>query len=182
MKIKTILTVAFIASLVVSCNNSNGVEDNVDVQNFDTTAFLSEINDIESALNTNIPSQDTLEIAAKLFQNFANNFPEDKESPDYLLKASDLYLAMNDPKNSVKILDRLIETYPEYEDIENAYFNRANHIDFEIRDTVLAKKYYNEFISKFPDSKLVNDANARIKFISLSLEDLMKKFEAMNAE
>ena len=60
--------------------------------------------------------------------------------------------------------------------MEDVMFNKASHLDFELRDTTQAKELYQEFITKYPNSELVDDAQSRIENISLSLDELVEKF------
>ncbi|MFD1552126.1 hypothetical protein DNU06_00490 [Putridiphycobacter roseus] len=157
-------------------------KDNEKVDNgeFDSAFFIGELRAIEDSISNGIPAQKHLVKALVLFQDYVNHFPTSKEAPDYLLRTSDLYLSVNNPNRSVDILNEIIKSYPNYKRLEAVYFNRANHVDFEIRDTSLAKTYYQEFLEKYPNSGLVNDANSRIENIGLSAEQLIEKFEAMN--
>jgi outer membrane protein assembly factor BamD (BamD/ComL family) len=60
--------------------------------------------------------------------------------------------------------------------MEDVVYNKASHLDFELRDTTNAKIAYQEFIDKYPNSDFVDDAQSRIKNISYSLEELSEKF------
>src|SRR5690606_5932182 len=123
------------------------------------------------------PAKEDVEKAVTMYQDYAGIFPDDKKSPDYLLQASDFAYNLGQYPKSVKILNRLIDNYPDYYKLESAYFNRASHTDFELRDTATARIYYNEFIEKYPDSDFVKDAEVRLNTMYLSLEDLVKTFK-----
>ena len=117
-----------------------------------------------------------IEDAITRFQDFAALFPEDPKAPDYLLRASDLALISDQPQKSVKLLNRIINDYPDYPKMEDVKYNRASHLDFELRDTTKAKEAYQEFIDTYPNSPLINDCKSRIENIQYSLEELTEKF------
>lgn len=143
----------------------------------DYEEFSKEVEDLEKKiLSQQNPDEKLLKEATTKFQDFAGFFPEDPKSPEYLLKASDYYLILGEPEMSVKLLNRIMNDYPDYERMEDVVFNKASHLDFELRDTTEAKKAYEEFITRYPNSDLVDDAQNRIENIGLSLEELAEKF------
>ncbi len=158
--------------------NSEGEENNEETVDYEQ--FMQELVEIENKINSNIatPDKELLKEAIIKYQDLAGYFPEDPKAPDYLFKASDLALSTGQPEKAVKILTRIMNEYPEYERMEDVMFNKASHLDFEIRDTTAAKELYAEFIEKYPTSELVDDAQSRIENISLSLEELVEKFMA----
>jgi outer membrane protein assembly factor BamD (BamD/ComL family) len=85
-------------------------------------------------------------------------------------------LSVGQVEKSVKILNRIVEEYPDYSRMEDVMFNKASHLDFELRDTTQAKVAYQEFIDRYPDSELRDDAESRIENIQYSLEELAEKF------
>lgn len=143
----------------------------------DYDEFTAELKGLEQKiLAQNPPDENLLKEATTKFQDFAGYFPEDPKAPDYLFKASDYALLLNQVDKSVKILQRIIDNYPNYNQMESVMFNKAEHLDLNLRDTTGAKIAYQEFIDKYPNSDLVDDAESRIKYISLSLEELADKF------
>lgn len=179
---KKIGLLLFAGLLMVACSGEDNSgteeisEDGRPVADYDS--LKSEIDKLEAEINaTNNPNDELLKKGILKFQEFAGFFPEDPLAPDYLLKASDFSYQTKQFEKSVKILNRIIADYPDYNRMEDVLFNKASHLDFELRDTTQAKEVYQEFIEKYPESELVDDAEARIKYISYSAEDLIKMFE-----
>lgn len=173
----------FVALAFTSCKGEdetayNETQEDVATPQADYDTYLKECVDIENKIisNVNNPDKKLLEDAMLKFQDFAGFFPDDAKSPDYLFKASDYALTLGKVEKSIKILSQIINDYPNYSKMENVLFNKASHLDFEMRDTTLAKQTYQEFIDKYPNSDLVDDAESRIQNISLSLEELADKF------
>ncbi len=155
------------------------VDPNEGVATLDTNQFLVDLKEMENKIDANVNNADTdlLKEAVTTYQDFAGIFPKDPKAPDYLLKASDFALITAQPEKSVKILDRIIREYPDYGKMEDVMYNRASHLDIELRDTTLAKQAYQDFIDKFPKAtNKVLDAQFRIQTISLTLEELSDQY------
>lgn len=172
--IKTL--VVLLTLLFVGCNSSETEQVKNANADIDKSKFLEKIKMLDDSLNTNFPSQDILKEAVTAFQDYAVIYPEDEKAPDYLLKASDIAYTIGQHPKAVKILNQIIEKYPDYTRIESVYYNRASHTDFELRDTAQAKIYYKEFMEMFPHSDFVDDAQARIDQHFMSLEELIESF------
>lgn len=179
MALKNILKITVVAVLLslTSCGgDAESTGENTETVEIDKDQFLLDLAELEKKMDTDMPSKEDMKKAVTAFQNFANIFPTDDKAADYLLRASDVALTLGQNEKSVKILGRIINEYPTYEKIESVYYNRASHTDFELRDTTLARVYYNEFMEKFPDSDFMDDAQARLDQNFMSLEELIESF------
>jgi len=183
MKFKSIIRIAFLGLVLttVSCGADKPDQDLEVVDKFDEAKFLTNLESIENSLNVDAPKKNDLQKAVTAYQDFANHFPEDDRAADYLLKASDISLSLGQNEKSVRILNQIIDEYPNYEKLESVCYNRASHTDFELRDTAKALEYYLEFMEKYPESDFIDDAEARISQNFMSLEELIEMFSA-NAE
>ena len=181
MKLKSILKFAFIGLILttVGCGTDKPNEDVV--AGFNEAQFLTDLEAIENSLNVDAPKKNDLQKAVTSFQDFAHHFPQDDRAADYLLKASDISLSLGQNEKSVRILNQIIDEYPDYEKMESVCYNRASHTDFELRDTAKAHQYYMEFMEKYPESDFIDDAEARISQNFMSLEELIEMF-SKNAE
>jgi outer membrane protein assembly factor BamD (BamD/ComL family) len=165
---------------MISCGGEDATEYNETQEDgsieIDYDELSQELVDLEKEiLESEMPDEELLKEATTKFQDFANEFPDDPKSPDYLLKASDFSLALDLPSKSVKILNQIIDKYPDYNRMEDVMYVKASHLDFNLRDTTRAKEAYREFIEKYPNSELIDDCEIRIKFISYSLEEYADK-------
>lgn len=171
------------ATLLTACGGDeaaadSGIETTVPEITVDTAQFLTDLAAIEKELENNLsmPKEKDLKRAVTEFLTFVDYFPNDPQSPDYLLRASDISLTLDNPKKSVRLLERIETEYPNYKRMEDVKYNRASHLDFELRDTTAAKVAYQEFIDTYPNSPLVNDCKSRIENIQYSMEELTEKF------
>lgn len=178
---RRIIIGSLVGLLLISCGGEdNTVYDEQESDKFvklDYDEFSKECQDLEARImKQEAPNEELLEEAILKFQDFAGAFPDDPEAPNYLLKASDFCYSLNQTEKSVKILNQIINNYPEYERMEDVMYIKASHIDLNLRDTTRAKNAYQEFLDKYPDSEMADDAHSRIENIALSIEELAEKF------
>ena len=174
-KFSIIAVIIFGLSLQSCGSNSDEemAETNDDLGLVDKDKFLEDLAVLDKKIaEMTTPNQDLMKEAITAYQDYAAIFPDNIEGADYLLKASDFCLQTQQPEKAVKLLEKIIDGYPTYEKMEDVMFNHANHIDFELRDTLRAKNAYEEFIVAFPNSSQVAGAQMRIDMMSLSMEEL----------
>lgn len=131
----------------------------------------AELDSLELVISENPSDKTTIKKTITRMQDFADFFPDDEKAPHYLLKASDLCLLVDEPSMSVKILDRILKNYPDYEKISDVLYVKADHLDWELRDTTSAKEAYQEFIDTYPNDNRALDAKLRIKYIAFGWEE-----------
>ena len=130
--------------------------------------------------NTNTYNQ---KIALKTiveYQKFIDKYPNDSLSGNYLYLAGQLSKSINMYGEAVHKFSVLLKTFPNYTKAANAQFLIAMIYENDIKDTLKAKAAYQEFIDKYPNNELVDDAQLSIKYMSISPEDLIKMFEENN--
>jgi len=184
IKMKKIIIGLVVLTVVVltSCGDGTNLTEAEKEQKAKEELFLSELDSLENRLKVDVPERDDLEKAITYFQSYVGFFPEDEKGGDYLLRAADFCFALGDVKKSVKLMNRMIENYPNNKNIQSAYFNRASHTDFELRDTTLAKEYYKVVIEKYPETQSAKDAQTRIDQHFMSMDELFEMFEKMNKD
>jgi len=175
---KNVLGVLVLFSLVsiVSCeteNKTGEVQEEV-IGGLDTARFMADLAKVEASIDTEMPEKKDLQLAITMFSDYSIHFPSDKKSADYLLKASDFSHHLGQNSNAVAYIEKIISTYPKYSKIESVMYNRAHYLDFELRDTVLAKQYYLEFIESYPNSEFISSAQARLDQNFMSAEELIE--------
>ena len=113
------------------------------------------------------------------YQNFASRYADDSLSPEYLYKAAGLATGFSLGNQAVEIYESIIHTYPGYRKIPECYFMEAFTYENVIGDNAKAYEYYNEFLNKYPQHDLADDARAAIKFLGKSPDELVREFEKM---
>ena len=118
----------------------------------------------------------------ELYLKFANKYPDDTISANYLFKAADLSNGLRDPKSTIEILDRLLTAYPKSQRCASALFLQAFIYDTELKMVDSAKVKYKEFVRRYPADPLAQSAEATLMQLEsgISDEELVRQFQMMN--
>ena len=113
---------------------------------------------------------------------FAEQNPDDVQSPDYLFRALDIAVGVNaeGPDKAVKIADMLIEKYSDFEMTPMAMYLKGFVYENIVGDLHNAEMTYRQFIEKYPENPMVGEVKATIGNLGLSPEELIRKFEEAN--
>ena len=116
------------------------------------------------------------------YVKFVNKHPSKPLSPEYLFKASDISMNLNRPKKTIQLLDRILIEYPDYSKTPSALFLKAFVYEDQLQDYESAKKYYESFLEKYPDSEFADDAEVSVRNLGKSPEELIREFEKNSGE
>lgn len=112
-----------------------------------------------------------------LYTDFAQRFPEDSMAPAYLFKAIDRNVKMGWGDRAVKAADLFLNKYPNDRRAPDALFYKAFVYDNQLNDDVSAGTFYNEFIQKYPKHPFAPSAEASIRNLGKTDEELIREFE-----
>ena len=113
-----------------------------------------------------------------IYLDFAKQFPNDSIIPEYLFKAADISMNIMESGKAIEIYDQIINNYPEYKKAPECLFLKGFVYENNLHDLVNAKKYYTEFVEKYPENDFADDAAMSLKNLGKSPEELIKEFEA----
>lgn len=119
-------------------------------------------------------------LVVELYKEYANNFPLENQSPEYLFKAVDVSMGLQDFLGAKKILDRITRDYGNFDKIVEVYYLKAFIYDVHLNEKGNAQEAYQYVIDTYPESKWADDASAAIKVLTMSDKDLIKMFEEKN--
>ena len=108
---------------------------------------------------------------------YADEFPENEQSPAYLFKAGDMAMNLNMPRKAIKVFDRILNNYPDFEKAPQCLFLKGYIYENNLGDLNKAKTTYEEFLQKYPDDDFADDAEVSIRNLGKSPEELIKEFE-----
>ena len=115
-------------------------------------------------------------------ENYVKNAPKDEKSAEYLFNTGQLYQQLRDFKTAVSVFESVYEQYPQSAKAPNALFLMAMSYKDNLNDTSKAKQYYTEFLQKFSQHELADDAKILLENIGKTdeqmFEELMKKAAA----
>jgi tetratricopeptide (TPR) repeat protein len=111
------------------------------------------------------------------YMAYADKWPEDTNSVNYLFKAADISMNLLDPYLSLELFERIMEEYPGYEKIPHCLFLRGYILENNLRDLDAAKELYLEFLEKYPDHDFADDVEISLKYLGKSPEELIREFQ-----
>jgi TolA-binding protein len=116
------------------------------------------------------------------YKAYAAKFPKDSVAPEYLFRAAGICRSLGRPSDAIQLFDRVIASYSRYPKVVDSYFLKAITLDDDLAQLGRAKEAYELVISKFPDHPYASDAARMIEYLGLSDEELIQRFERMNAD
>ena len=145
---------------------------------------VEKINELESkvfAKDAVVSAENVIQLV-DAYLLFAQQNPNDLQSPDFLFKALDVAVGVNaeGPQKAIDIADVLVEKYPDFEMTPMALFIKGFVYENMIGDLQNAEMTYRQFIEKYPNSPMVEDVKATLENLGLTPEELIRKFEEAN--
>ena len=120
------------------------------------------------------------EAAIQAYVGYANKFPKDSLSADYLFKAGEVASAIKQCKPAIEYFDRFIKEYPNHSKAATALFLKAFILENDLNSYGEATTVYQKVIEKYPNTSFARDAAACIQNMGKSTEELIKEFEKKN--
>lgn len=169
--------ITFILSLTIfffACGNENNTDER-EAKPLTQEEFLVEIKAMEKSLFSSMTmNKDSAEKMIALYNDYARNFPEAKEAPDYLYKAADVAGSLNKPKIKVENYKTILEKYPDWSGSGQVHYLLAFTLDAELNQREEAKKYYLDVIANGKDTNFVRDSRYRMTTIdSLTYDEFI---------
>jgi TolA-binding protein len=140
----------------------------------------SKINKLESDLFSSEDMVVNRKQASELvnaYIDYADKFPDDTLSPDYIFKGADICMNILNPSKAVWFFDRIIREYPNYRKVPESMFLKAYVYDNNMQSYDLARKLYTEFIEKYPDNEFADDAKVSIQNLGKTPEQIIMEIE-----
>jgi tetratricopeptide (TPR) repeat protein len=99
--------------------------------------------------------------------------PDLPDAPEYLHRAAETARTLRDIPKAISLYDWIIERYPNHQRGATSLFLKAFTYDNDLKNFEEARKYYEEFLQKYPNNEFVESA----KFL---LENLGKTEAELN--
>ena len=178
--------------LLMSCGNS-GADDagaGIDKEKLEpqsAEARRIEISEMESELldNKNMESQPNrvkADLLVKRYRDYISMNPRDSVSAEYLFKAADLSIGIGNYESSINFLTRLTEDFPDYDKIVEIWLFKGFVFENYLNNHAEAVATYKRLIEKYPNHRLAKDAQSAIDNLTMTEEELLEKFKAINAK
>ncbi len=115
------------------------------------------------------------------YKTYGERFPNTAAAADYLFRAGEIAMNLNQSVDAIKLFEMVYNDYPDYEKHAYALFLKAFVIENQAMQYDEAKRLYTEFMEKFPDHPMADDAEYSIKNMGKSPEELIKEFEMQDS-
>ncbi len=172
---KLLTAFVFLAFFTVSCNNTDTKKDTTKL---DKQALGQLIKNFEKEVFNVPPDKLSKEKTVKLADYYVEYAKyKDSLAPEYLYKASGIYMNTGNPEKAAELLNRLIKEYPDFDKTENCYFLRAFVYDDKLKDYDKAKEYYEIYLKKYPKGEFADDAKILKENLGKSTEEIFKELQ-----
>ncbi|WP_020567934.1 tetratricopeptide repeat protein [Neolewinella persica] len=118
-------------------------------------------------------SQDFVTIATQL----ADKFPSDTLAAMPLYRAAEVVRAMNDPKLTASIYQKVYNNYPSFSKAPEALFMLGFTYDEDLGDLEKAKATYTDFLQKYPTHSFADDTQMLMENLGKSDEEILMELE-----
>ncbi len=167
MSIKTIIFCTLSCILLAACTNTKQqLKDKIDSK--------------EKLLYENKNGRINTKLAREViihYRYYAEKFPDDSLSVEYLFKAGDVSVGIAAYDNAFEYFKIISEKYPKSNRAAYSLFLQGYISENNLEDTLNARKYYNEFLEKYPNIEMAESARFSIFNLGKSAEDVMKQID-----
>jgi TolA-binding protein len=129
-----------------------------------------------------IPDEKTGMEMIQAYLDYANAWPKDTISAEYIFKAAEIAMNMNKSAMAIDYYNRILLNYPDFSKRPYCIFLQAFILENQMKQYDQAKARYQEFIDKYPGHVLVKDAQASIENMGKPIEELIKEWDKKNTK
>jgi outer membrane protein assembly factor BamD (BamD/ComL family) len=137
---------------------------------------LKSIKSMES--NDSAFSNELMQQLKKSYTEFASAYPDDEHAPEFLFKAAQRAIVLQEANEASELLLQLINKYPANEFAEDATFLLAFTYENNLNDLSNARKYYEKFLKDYPTGELAEEAKLSIENLGKTAEEFLEQMEA----
>jgi len=175
------------ASLFTACNETaidkqyNEVKAKKEFNRADYENEKQEILALEDSLIGMVVDTKSKKLSQKLLSKsikFADNYPNDTLSADFLFMAARAANGLGQYHNSIDLMNRIIRDYRLYDYLVEVYFLKAFTYDENLNDKAKAKNAYFELMRKFPNDPLAEQSQLMLDNLYLTDEELIEKYKS----
>ncbi|MFT5168014.1 MAG: tetratricopeptide (TPR) repeat protein [Saprospiraceae bacterium] len=166
--------------MVVACGEPSEQAASMANEKVDKEVLKSELDQLEEVLKSNTSTTINNAKANLLIEKsiqYINAFPKDELSGGYLFRAGEVSVGIKEYKKAIDYWERMKKEYSTHKRASIALFLQGFTCDNQMRDIEGAKKYYNEFLIKYPDHEYADQVKELLKNIDISPEELVKSFQ-----
>lgn len=180
-----ILLVSF---LVFSCGNEKNEKNELVLKGNQQASLLQDFHLLDSIYS--MGEMDTAKVVTFIHKalQFAEKNPEDKSTPDILVKAGimSMRLAQEDTnvfkqieyaKTAIDIFDKIVKVYPENNNVKYCYWWKGIIYNDILKMYPSAENEYRDFLHKFPNDTLASTIQFSLENVGKSAPEIMEQIE-----
>ena len=170
-KLFNILAIAVFVILGISCSSQREKD-------------IKAIDSLEKQLEGEGAKPDPAKLTRLLdsYIAFVDHNATDTLAADYLYKAVNLCIGVNNGTRAMQLIDRTLNEFPKSSYTPETVFLKAYVYENLMSNYGQASKVYNDFLTRYPAHDLADDAVAAIKNMGKTPEELVREFEEMAAQ
>jgi len=171
---KNLIPILLFVIIFTACSSEQSTDGN---ERENLLAKISETEDRIYSGDLVSITADEANLAILQYSRFANEFPQDSLSPNFLFKAAEMFRAVNNGSKAILYYKRIVNDYPESRHSPISLFLQGFVYENVLLDFEKAKQFYSEYLEKYPEGEFANDTKILIQNLGISPEDLIKSFE-----
>ncbi len=164
-----------------SCNQGSSSVDDSSSKNVPSSKnLLKEIDALEAKLRQAKLVTDEMPAAKELVkksQTFSELHPQNEKTAAVLFKAADVARGIGEYGKAIQLWGKVWRGYPDFDKAPDAVFMQGFTYENNLMDIQNAKRYYLQFIEKYPKNPLREQVIIALKNLGKSPEDLIKEFQ-----
>lgn len=166
MKTLRVFTILFVLAGLMACGSA--AKDMEKIKALEKTVFAD-----PTGMNKEQAAQLVI-----LYEKFASKYPKDSMAPTCLYKAAEMSINLNKGNDAVTYFDRVINDYPTYPRLPEAYFLKGFVYEISLMNLNKAREAYTAFIQKYPNHELTDDAQISLNNLGKTPEQILLEAQA----
>jgi len=127
--------------------------------------------------NAGMISPEQSEELIMTYMNFADQYAQSADAPEYLFRASDIAMNMGNFSMSLNLLSRIMKDFPDYPKVAQCLFLQGFIWENNIGNIEKARELYEQFLQKYPDNEFADDVELSLRNLGKTPEELIRMFE-----
>jgi tetratricopeptide (TPR) repeat protein len=170
--------------VLASCSDTKESNGSYLDENFDKIKAAKQIEELEAVLisaenkSLNLGTAQEVIVA---YKEYAKQLPLDVVSAEYLFKAADVEMGLQQYRKAEVIYNRVYDNYHSYKNRVMCMYLTAFINDNHLNQKGRAKEIYQRLIARHPEDKLAQDAIASLDLLTLSDDELIQFLKEKNA-
>jgi outer membrane protein assembly factor BamD (BamD/ComL family) len=114
-------------------------------------------------------------------REFVDKHPKASETPRYLFTSIGVARGLADFDLAIALAEETWTNYPDSEEAPEALFMQGFIYDSDLRDVENSRKYYNQFLSTYPDHPLAHNVKELLGVVEQDPQELIESFRQDSA-